>query len=679
MSRNTKAYSLLLFVLAAVIITLLAPRELKFKYIFQKNAPWKYELLTAPYDFPILKTDSLISQERQEIRKNVKPYYNLEPTVGEKMITRFADDFDAVFSQTLSSDYYEYFHSFLQEIFELGIIDEEDVLRLRTQGTLEVNLLESGVHRGRFPITRFFSLTEASRMAIDEAPSNIDKNKLRDMNIGNYLAVNVRYNESTTEKIVRDEMLKIANSIGEVQEGERIVDKGQLVDEYTYQVLSSFKKIYEERSGSSARRFAIVSGLFVIVLLLLLSLWTYLLLFRPQTFDRLKNSIFFLLPIVFFTGITELALHYDLFNIYIIPYAIIPILVRIFFDSRTAFFVYAVAILVSSAFVGFPFEFIVIQTLAGMTAVYSLRILSSRAQLTRTTFLVFLAYVVVNASISLFQNGQFDSADLQMLLFYGINLVFLMFSYVLVYLMERMFGYVSNITFVELCDINSPLLKELSERAPGTFQHSMQMSIIAAEAANKIGADVQLVRAGALYHDIGKMKNPSYFTENQGNINPHDQLSYEESARIIVQHITDGVQLAQKYRLPLAIIDFIRTHHGKGMTKYFYTRYCNDHPEEEVDKAPFSYLGPNPFTKETGILMLADSVEASSRSLSTYSLEAITELVNRIVDAIVADRYMDDTPLTFRDITAIKETFIEKLLTMYHSRIEYPKLNKKEN
>lgn len=677
--RNTSILSLLLFILGAVIITSLAPRELKFKYIFTKNAPWKYDLLTAPYDFPILKSDSLIRQEREEIRKSVKPYYDIETSTAEKMIAHFADDFDAVFSSKLSNEYFDYVHQFLQKYYyQNGLIDEEEMIRLRTRGVLEVNLLENGVNRGRVPITQFYSLAEAYRMALEEAPATLDKERIREMNLNNYLVVNVRYNESTTEKIIRDEMLKISNSIGEIQEGERIVEKGRLIDDYTYQVLSSFKKTYEERSGTSTHHWAIVFGLFVTVLLLLLGLWTFLRLYCPHTLEDLKNSVFFLMLIVFFSGITEIAIHYNLFNVYIIPYAIIPLLVRIFFDSRTAFFTFVVSILICSAFVGFPFEFVTIQAVAGMTAVYSLRRLSSRAQLTRTTFLVFLTYVVASTALSLFQNGQLESSDLQMMLFYGINLVFLMFSYVLVYLIERLFGYVSNITFVELSDINTPLLKELSERAPGTFQHSMQMSIIAAEAANRIGADVQLIRAGALYHDIGKMKSPSYFTENQGSINPHDVLSCKESAQIIIRHVTDGIQLAQKHRLPPAITDFIRTHHGEGITKFFYTRYSNEHPDEIVDKAPFSYPGPNPHTKETGILMLADAVEASSRSLSEYSKESISQLVERIVDSIVADRYLDNTPLTFRDITLIKETFIDKLVTMYHSRIAYPELKKKE-
>jgi hypothetical protein len=275
------------------------------------------------------------------------------------------------------------------------------------------------------------------------------------------------------------------------------------------------------------------------------------------------------------------------------------------------------------------------------------------------------------------QNGAFEEGDFLTLLLFGINLIFLMFSYLLVYLVERMFGYTSNISLVELSDINTPLLKKLSENAPGTLQHSMQIAILASEAASKVGADSQLVRAGALYHDIGKMLNPSYFTENQGNINPHDALTYKESAAVIIKHVTDGVALAKQNKLPRSVIDFIRTHHGCGHTKYFYTRYYNEHPDEEIDPSPFTYPGPNPFSKETGILMLADAVEASSRSLKVYTPETLTEQVNKIVDAIVKEGFIDNTPLTFKDMTTIKEVFVEKLLTMYHSRIQYPELIQK--
>ena len=305
---------------------------------------------------------------------------------------------------------------------------------------------------------------------------------------------------------------------------------------------------------------------------------------------------------------------------------------------------------------------------------FSLKSLTSRAQLIKATFLVFISYVVISLAISIMQNGLFESTDWENLLYFGINLIFLMFTYTLVYPVEKLFGYVSNISLVEMSDVNTPLLRQLSERAPGTFQHSMQVSILATEAAQRIGADVQLTRTGALYHDIGKMLNPSFFTENQGAVNPHDRLNYKESAAIIVAHVTDGAKMAEKNKLPQAIRDFILTHHGRGVTKYFYTKYCNEHPDETPDPTPFTYPGPNPFTKETGILMLADACEAASRSLKEYNEQSISELVNRIIDGITDDRLLDETPLSFRDISQIKHVFIEKLQTIYHARIAYPKM-----
>ena len=326
--------------------------------------------------------------------------------------------------------------------------------------------------------------------------------------------------------------------------------------------------------------------------------------------------------------------------------------------------------------VPFPHEFLLLQIIAGMVVTFSLKELSERSQLIRCSFFIFMAYVIGYLSLVLFQEASLQKINWLMMLYFGINFILLMFTYVLVYMLEKTFGYVSSITLVELSNINRPLLKKLSETCPGTFQHSLQISILASEAAAKIGADAQLVRTGALYNDIGKMCNPVFFTENQTSVNPHNQLAFDQSAQIIISHVTEGMKMAEKEGLPKAVTNFIRTHHGRGKTKYFYNSYRNKYPDKPIDDKLFTYPGPNPFTKETAILMMADSVEAASRSLKEHTEENIVGLVNRIIDSQIADGLLRNAPLTFKDIEDVKAVFIEKLKTMYHTRISYPDLKK---
>ena len=366
----------------------------------------------------------------------------------------------------------------------------------------------------------------------------------------------------------------------------------------------------------------------------------------------------------------------NLLNVYILPFAMIPIIIGIFLDSRTAFMAHVTIILLCSISLRFPHEFIILQTGAGMVAIYSLRELSQRSQLLRTAAIVFVCYALLYFAFELIHEDDLTKLNTRMYIYFGINGILLLFAYPLLFILEKTFGFTSNVTLVELSNINNKLLREMSEVAPGTFQHSLQMANLAAEAANRIGANSQLVRTGALYHDIGKMVNPAFFTENQSGVNPHKSLGYEQSAQVIISHITDGIKLADKHNLPKVITDFIRTHHGKGVAKYFYISYKNDHPNEEVDIEKFSYPGPNPFTKEQAILMMADAVEAASRSLPEYTEESISTLIDKIIDSQVAEGYFKFCPITFKDIALVKALFKEKLKTVYHTRITYPELKK---
>ena len=367
---------------------------------------------------------------------------------------------------------------------------------------------------------------------------------------------------------------------------------------------------------------------------------------------------------------------YDFLSVYMLPVAILPIAVRVFMDSRTAFMAHMTTILICSVVLRYPYDFLLLQVIGGLAAIHSLRDLSQRSQLFRTAFIITLCYCLTYFSYELITENDLTKLNVPMYFNFLINGVLLLFTYPFLFVLEKMFGFTSNVTLVELSNINHPLLRQLSEVAPGTFQHTMQVANLAAEAANKIGAKSQLVRTGALYHDIGKMANPAFFTENQSSVNPHESLAFDQSAQIIINHVNDGVKIAEKANLPKAIIYFIRTHHGRGKAKFFYNSFKNKYPDREIDEELFTYPGPNPFTKETAILMMADSVEAASRSLKEHTEESISALVNKIIDSQIADGLLKNAPLTFKDVEAIKTIFTDKLKTMFHTRVSYPDLKK---
>lgn len=401
----------------------------------------------------------------------------------------------------------------------------------------------------------------------------------------------------------------------------------------------------------------------------------YLLFFRPNEYRNRKHVVFMVLLIVIFLVLTAITVRFELFSVFIIPYAIVTILIRTFIDSRTALFASLITIILSSLMVPFPFEFIVIQISVAMASIFMLKELSERSQLIRSSFFILLTHVLVYLGLTLYQEGNIKDANWVMLIYFLINFIFIMFSYTLVYLVEKSFEFISGVSLVELSNINKPLLKELSEKAPGTFQHSLQVSNLAMAAALKLGANASLIRTGALYHDIGKMTNPAFFTENQTpGMNPHAGLPFDESARIIINHVKDGVKIAQKNNIPQQIIDFIETHHGTSMPKYFYISWKNANPDKEVNDSDFRYPGPNPFTREQAIMMMADAVEASSRSLPEYSEESLRNLVDKIIDSQLSEGYFKQAPITFRDIQIVKNVFVDKLQTVYHSRIAYPEL-----
>jgi putative nucleotidyltransferase with HDIG domain len=484
------------------------------------------------------------------------------------------------------------------------------------------------------------------------------------------------YDEEKSEAAQRDLLSNISWASGYVLNGQKIIDRGEIVDEHTYNILESLRKEMEKRGDTAQQKRLTLMGQILFVACLVICFMLYLELFRADYYQSKGSLTLLYVLIVLFPVISSILVTHNLTSIYVVPFAMLPIIVRIFLDSRTAFTTHIIVLLLCSITLRYPHEFILLQVVAGLAAIYSLRELSQRSQLLRTALVVFVSYAVFYFAIELIEEDDLTKLNTHMYLYFAINGILLLFAYPLLFLLEKAFGFTSDVTLVELSNINTNLLRELSEVAPGTFQHSLQMANLAAAAANKIGAKSQLVRTGALYHDIGKMANPAFFTENQSGVNPHKSLSYEQSAQIIISHVTDGLKLAEKHNLPKVIKDFISTHHGLGLTKYFYVSSQNEHPDVKIDPELFRYPGPNPFTKEQAILMMADSVEAASRSLSEYTEESISQLVDKIIDTQVSEGYFKECPITFKDIANVKTLFKEKLKTMYHTRISYPELKK---
>ena len=669
-------YKSLIFIATVSVIVYFLPNEGKFNYQFDINKPWKYGLLQASFDFPIYKNDMQVQKEQDSILATYQPYFHIEKNAEKEMIERLREDYNKTLRHSLpGTDYIRYIERMLKEMYRNGIIAGNDLTRMEEDSITAIRTVEQNTATSR-PVGQLYTVKDAYEYLLNADTTHYKKKVLQQCNLNNYITPNLIYDEAKSEAAQKDLLSNISYANGFVLNGQKIIDRGEIVNEQTYNILESLRKEWEKRSDSLQEKRLTLAGQILYVGIFLFCFMVYLDLFRADYYER-KGSLSLLFAlIVLFPVIASVMVSQSLSSIYIVPFAMIPIIVRIFLDSRTAFMAHVTIILLCSITLRFPHEFILLQVVAGMESIYSLRELSQRSQLLRTALVVFASYALLYFAFELIHEDDLTKLNTRMYIYFMINGILLLFAYPLLFILEKTFGFTSNVTLVELSNINNSLLREMSEIAPGTFQHSLQMANLAAEAANKIGAKSQLVRTGALYHDIGKMVNPAFFTENQSGVNPHKSLNYEQSAQVIISHITDGLKLAEKHNLPKVIKDFISTHHGRGLTKYFYISYKNEHPDEEVDAEKFRYPGPNPFTKEQAILMMADSVEAASRSLPEYTEESIGTLVDKIIDAQVAEGFFKECPITFKDIALVKALFKEKLKTMYHTRISYPELKK---
>lgn len=659
------------------VVTLIyfLPRESKFGYVYELNKPWHYPQLIASYDFVIYKTDDEVKRERDSVVRQFVPYYRVDSLVAEKQIAALRKDFYAGKFRGVPVYYLPRLVENLRQIYARGILDVSDYEGF-LKGDSHVLRLIRGQEATTGEVENFFTIRTAYDYLLNRDKGALSQESLRGCNLNDYLAVNVKNDTAKNRLELQSELSQVSDNIGMVQSGQLVIDRGQIVNAEHVRILNSLKKESEQRMDPSRGYWFIFAGQVIFVILLISLLFTYLKLFRRDYFSSPHSVLLLFSFVTVFPVITYLMMAHHFYSVYLVPYALIPIFVRIFMDSRTSFMAVVTSSLLSALSLHSPFEFVLWQIVTGATVIYSLRELTERSQLLRTVLAVVVVGLVISIGYDLSQGLNGDAFDRSRIVYMIIGGILLLFAYPLMYFVEKLFGFTSSVTLVELTNTNNPILRKMSKVAQGTFNHSMQVSNLAAEVADKIGAKAQLARTGALYHDIGKVLNPAFFTENQTGVNPHDTISEERSAQIIINHVTDGLRLAEKYHLPQVIKEFIRTHHGTGLVKYFYIQYCNKHVGETVDEEAFRYPGPNPQTREQAVVMMCDSVEAASRSLKEYTEESITQLVNRIVDSQLAEGHFKECPITFRDIADAKRTLIDSLKTIYHTRISYPEIKK---
>lgn len=659
----------LMFIISVGIILYFLPRKNERQYLYEVNRPWSYSLLTAPFDIPI-QLDSIRVQEVKDSINNVFiPVYKRNNDDSKAAIDAYSLALNA--NQSVSIYEKAKLINALKEIYNNGIVDlntynaitSGKLSRMRfIDGNRIINKSTNNLLSAKKAYTTIDSLLKSESLNTSIAATELSK----------FLAPNISYDSIESNRLYQDICQKAMAPIGIIQNGERIIDRGEKVTPQLYTILQTYEQMLQERKANKHQQIYPVLGQLLFVIILLSALFYYLYFMRNELFANTRAMLFIMLMVVGFVVFSVAMKNTFANGLYLVPFTIIAIMMVVFFDSRTALFCLIIETMLCSSIANVAFEFIFVQFIAGVTAIYSLKELTRRSQLIQTAFLVFTAYSLSYIAVEVISSGTISGIDLRIFGIFAINSVLISFAYILIFVFEKLFGFTSIVTLVELSDINNPLLRELSEECPGTFQHSLSVSNLAYEAAHRIGANAQLVRAGALYHDIGKITNPAFFTENQHGVNPHDALNPLQSARIVIAHVTDGLKRAEKAKLPSVIKNFISEHHGCGKAKYFYNTYCNQHPDEEVDTASFIYPGPNPQSKETSILMMADTVEAASRSLPDHTPEAIENLVNRLIDSQIADGLHNDSLLSFKDVREIKESFISRLRTMYHARISYP-------
>ena len=667
--KSNRSLLIILSVVSALLTVYFMPAHRQEKYTFTVGKPWTYDVLIAPFNFSIQKSDDVWQAEADSVRASFAPYFSRNAGVADAALAQFDKFYKDSLSKVVWEESYQTLRRRLEKVYRDGIISTSDEEVLAGKRLFRVY---EGNTSSFVQTASVRSVRDAYRLVTDAEIYVYDRYTLLQHNLEQYIQPNLIYDEARSEADLTAQLNEISHYRGMVVEGQKIIDQGEIVDEQKSNIINSYLSIVNEKNQSKRFEMLTWAGRGVFVLLCFLVLFIYLSLYRIDDVEN-RNVLWFLFgSLSLFTVSVGLYCQYSSWSIFLFPCSMLAIMLRIFLDSRTAFTGYMAFILSTSLIVSMPYEYVLLQLLAGLTGIYSLKELSQRSQILRTCLLIFISYSLVWTAFQMTQLENIRDIDPIIFLFFAINCIVILLVYPLLFVIEKVFGFTSNVTLIELSNINNPLLRELAEKAPGTFQHSMQVSTLASEAATRIKANPQLVRTAALYHDIGKMDNAPFFTENQSGVNPHDKLTPQESAHIITGHVEKGLELADKFGLPESIRGFIASHHGKGVARYFYIKYTQAHPDQEPDPHDFSYPGPNPYSKETAVVMMADAVEAASRSLKEYTEESIGELVDKIIDTQVQEGYFQDCPISWQEINRVKETFKEKLRTMYHTRISYP-------
>lgn len=663
---------ILLILLAVASIMAALPRADRSTFTYEEGQPWRYVLLTAPFDIPVYLDSTTFRHQTDSIMRNFSPYVTRErvsaATVTDRLLGHGVSPFKV---NTLSA--------LVTRVYAAGVMPDELKKRVRESASHTVRSVtrEDDNMANSIDASGMYSVTEACKWVVDNYdPDKTSYYPLENLDVdalSNILVPNVTLDTVNDEKYLGLELQAVNAGQGKIRQGQRIVDRGEIITPQIYRNLQTYEEMLSKSTDEDrSHDLMVFLAQLLYVTLVFSMLYLYLAVYRPAVFGSLRYLTFIISLITLFTVLAVLMFENFAVGIYLTPFATVPVMILIFIDSRTAFMSLLATVLLAALIATYQYQFIVSEMLTGFMAVVSLNQLSRRSQLLRTSLIIFATYSVIGVVLAVLGGGDIREVDWHMFVAYAINAVLFSITYVLIVLIEKVFGFTSTVTLVELSDINNPLLRRLAEEAPGTFQHSMQVSTLAADAAHAIGANTQLVRTGALYHDIGKMVSPVFFTENQHGVNPHNGLDPEMSARKIISHVTEGTAMAEKAKLPEVIGDFIREHHGRGLTKYFYTTACNNSPSGEVDPTPFTYPGPDPGSKETAILMMADAVEAASRSLKEYTPESISDLVNKIIDSQIAEGRFKESPVSFADVEKIKDTFKKRLSTIYHTRVAYP-------
>lgn len=674
-----RIYRILLFILSCVVIIYFFPKSGKFKYSFENSRPWQSDNLYAPFDFAIKKTDKELEEEKTNIRLATKVFFNKDSLVLNKSLNLLYNKIDNPLNDsvinTLNKRELKLIKNagiaIISKIYSRGLLDQNYDYKSNQIVSLLINnkQVNSGyfadIHKPEDLLT--FINNEIISLNIQEYKPQI-VSILFDL-----VESNISLNENLTKNSIEEALANVSPNRGIIEKETLIISKGEIVEGDKLKILESLKNEYETSSVSRTNYYLIISSYSLLVILTLLMIILFIRKFRKKIYLNLNQLSLVFFNVTLLVLITTFVVNIESSYVFVIPICILPLLLKAFFDSRVAFFVHSVTVMLLGFIVPNSYEFIFLNIIVGVITIISSDDLYKRANLFITVGQITAVYMISYFSFFVIHEGNIDNLEIFNFLLFMLCGLLTLFVYPLIYIYEKVFNLVSDVSLLELSDTNSPLLKELSNKAPGTFHHSMNVANLAESSANEIGGNSMLARVGALYHDIGKMDNPSYFTENQvTGTNPHDKLSSLESVNIILDHVSKGVEMAKKNNLPNRIIDFIRTHHGTSVIHYFYENDLNLNLKPNIED--YKYSGPKPFSKETALVMMCDSVEAATKSLENPDSEKINSFVETIIDKQIENNQFENCSITFKDIKAIKNVIKKKLANIYHIRVEYPEI-----